>query len=172
MRTLLYAAWSEASGEHALHHESLTGTAVFACRPGQSQRFGSRATRWKACMESRMTPLEFKAWRIEMGFSSQQQAADALGISKSTVEQYESGRRRDNGQPVGIPVYIDLACKALRMSRGNAYSGDDRVERWHISASEKYLEQIADFRADSDLAKRHFQLTYGITRPEGQEIEP
>ncbi len=119
-----------------------------------------------------MTPQEFKAWRIEMGFSSQQEAANALGISKSTVEQYEAGRRRDNDRTVEIPVYIGLACNALRMARGNAYNADGRVEAWHASAREKYLLEVVECQGDRDLAKRHFQLTYGITRPEGQEIEP
>lgn len=59
-----------------------------------------------------MTPDDFKAWRRAMGFS-QQAAADELGISKGSVELYETGKRRDDGRPVAIPKAVELACAAL-----------------------------------------------------------
>jgi transcriptional regulator with XRE-family HTH domain len=60
-----------------------------------------------------MTPEDFKAWRKAMGFRSQQAAADALGMSKSAIVNYELGTRRDGGKPVEIPRVVALACAAL-----------------------------------------------------------
>lgn len=118
-----------------------------------------------------MTPTEFKAWRVEVGFTTQQEVADALGISKATVENYEAGRRRDTGQPVDIPVYISLACQALRTARGNAHSSDARVEQWHRAAKRKYVAEASQWLGDREVAENHFQLTYGVIRPDGQEID-
>ncbi|KAA0971212.1 helix-turn-helix transcriptional regulator [Aureimonas fodinaquatilis] len=59
-----------------------------------------------------MTPESFKDWRKQMGLT-QATAAQALGVSKPTIENYERGTRRDNGDPVIIPLHIALACRAL-----------------------------------------------------------
>ena len=59
-----------------------------------------------------MTPDDFKAWRAAMGFN-QIEAAKALGLSKSSIELYEKGRRRDDGRPVEIPLTVALSCTAL-----------------------------------------------------------
>lgn len=59
-----------------------------------------------------MTNDDFKAWRAVMGYS-QVEAAKALDVSKSTVELYERGTRRDNNEPVIIPLTVSLACAAL-----------------------------------------------------------
>ncbi|MCS0501607.1 helix-turn-helix domain-containing protein [Ancylobacter mangrovi] len=59
-----------------------------------------------------MTPDDFKAWRSIMGYS-QTKAAEELGISKSSIELYERGTRRDNGEAVIVPLSIALACTAL-----------------------------------------------------------
>lgn len=59
-----------------------------------------------------MTSDEFKAWRKAMGFS-QADAATALGLSKSTIELYDAGKRRDDGRPVEISRTVALACSAL-----------------------------------------------------------
>jgi len=59
-----------------------------------------------------MNPDDFKAWRQAMGLS-QQKAAEVLGISKSSVELYEAGKRRDDGRPVEIPKTVALACAAV-----------------------------------------------------------
>jgi len=44
---------------------------------------------------------------------SQQGTADALGMSKASVELYERGSRRDDDRPVVIPRTVELACAAL-----------------------------------------------------------
>jgi transcriptional regulator with XRE-family HTH domain len=71
--------------------------------------------------EAKMTSDEFRQWRDQMNLS-QQGAADALGISKGSVELYERGSRREDGRPVEIPKAVELACAAL--ARGiNRYNG-------------------------------------------------
>lgn len=52
-----------------------------------------------------MTPAEFTAWKTQMGLSIPA-AANALGISESSVSRYLSGSH-------AIPRYIELACAAL-----------------------------------------------------------
>lgn len=60
-----------------------------------------------------MTPAEFRSWRKSLGLS-QKGAADALGVSKSSVELYEAGMRRGNDpRPVKIPRTVALACAAV-----------------------------------------------------------
>lgn len=59
-----------------------------------------------------MTADDFKAWRKAMNLS-QAKAAEALGVSKPTIENYERGRRREDGRPVEIPKTVALACAAL-----------------------------------------------------------
>jgi len=61
-----------------------------------------------------MTPDQFKAWRKHMNLS-QQEAADALGLSKGSVDLYERGRRREDERPVVIPKTVELACAALAL---------------------------------------------------------
>lgn len=60
--------------------------------------------------------FEFKAWRCRLGLS-QQEAADALGLSKGTIENYEAGRRRGSGQTVDIPKHIEAACNWISLQR-------------------------------------------------------
>jgi hypothetical protein len=119
-----------------------------------------------------MTPQEFRQWRLAMGFTTQQQAADALDISKSAVELYETGRRRDTGQPVVIPRVVALACAALRAAMGSSASVENRLEEWHKSAHDKYLEKVLQENPSSNAETWHYQLSYGIERNEGQEIDP
>ena len=59
-----------------------------------------------------MTPEDFKNWRKDMGFS-QTQAAEKLGFSKATIENYDKGTRREDGREVVIPQTVALACAAL-----------------------------------------------------------
>jgi hypothetical protein len=44
---------------------------------------------------------------------SQQAAANVLGLSKSSIELYERGSRRDDGRAGEIPVTVQLSCKYL-----------------------------------------------------------
>lgn len=59
-----------------------------------------------------MTSDDFKAWRRQMDLS-QAGAAEALGVSKPTIENYERGTRREDDRPVVIPHTVALACSAL-----------------------------------------------------------
>jgi transcriptional regulator with XRE-family HTH domain len=59
-----------------------------------------------------MTAHDFRRWREHMKLS-QQAAADALGLSKASIELYERGSRRDDDRPVSIPRTVELACAAL-----------------------------------------------------------
>jgi len=59
-----------------------------------------------------MNKENFKAWRKKMGFT-QQQAADALGLYRLTIINYERGTRAENNLDVKIPKSIALACSAL-----------------------------------------------------------
>lgn len=59
-----------------------------------------------------MTPQGFKAFRKAMGWS-QAQAAEALQLSTTAIENYEKGVRRGDGKPAPIPYTVELACAAL-----------------------------------------------------------
>jgi len=59
-----------------------------------------------------VTNEEFKKWRKELGYS-QADAAEALGLSKGSIENYERGYRLDNQSTVYIPRVVELACKAV-----------------------------------------------------------
>jgi len=59
-----------------------------------------------------MTPQDFQRTRKHLKLS-QQSLADVLDISKSSVELYERGTRRDDGRPVEIPKTVRLALAAL-----------------------------------------------------------
>jgi hypothetical protein len=121
-----------------------------------------------------MTPQEFRDWRIAMGFT-QQEAADELGISKSSVEIYEAGKRRDTKEPVVIPKTVELACAALRRVSRDDPSLEEAVRKWHEAAERTYESLVADL-PDRDfgsfLATNHFQLSYGIETSDKQEIDP
>jgi predicted transcriptional regulator len=63
-----------------------------------------------------MTPGQFKDWRKRF-FKSQRAAAEALGISASSVILYEAGKRRDATEtPVEVPKVVALACSAVAMN--------------------------------------------------------
>lgn len=59
-----------------------------------------------------MKPEDFKVWRKSHGWT-QTEAAEALGISRGSVELYERGARREDNRPVEIPRTVALACSAL-----------------------------------------------------------
>jgi hypothetical protein len=59
-----------------------------------------------------LTPQEFRSWREKLNFS-QQQAADALGISLGSVGLYERGSRREDNRAVEIPKPVEYACERV-----------------------------------------------------------
>lgn len=61
-----------------------------------------------------MTPNDFKAWRLARGFS-QQEAAERLGISRGSVENYERGHRREDHRPVEIPLPVERSCQVVAL---------------------------------------------------------
>lgn len=75
-----------------------------------------------------MNRHQFKVWREAMGFT-QAEAAEALGISKPSVVNYESGKRREDNRAVEIPLAIGLACSALY----------HRIPSWEMTAKGKEL---------------------------------
>lgn len=58
-----------------------------------------------------MTPTAIREWRSRLGLT-QQQAADALGVSLRMYAYYEAGKRED-GRPVEIPRTVALAASAI-----------------------------------------------------------
>ncbi|MCM2293049.1 helix-turn-helix transcriptional regulator [Allorhizobium sp. BGMRC 0089] len=58
---------------------------------------------------------------------TQTQAAERLGISRGTVENYERGSRREDDRPVIIPLSIALACSALVMGL-KPYTASERFD--------------------------------------------
>src|SRR3546814_20604469 len=56
--------------------------------------------------EDSTTPQQMKYWRRTMGWS-QVEAAKELGISASSIENYERGSRREDNRPVEIPKPVD-----------------------------------------------------------------
>lgn len=64
-------------------------------------------------MGEAMTPQQFRAWRIRMGFS-QAQAAEALGKKVLQVKRYEKPPAQIGaGAPYPVPRDTALACAAL-----------------------------------------------------------
>ena len=59
-----------------------------------------------------MTPDQFREWRLNLGLS-QAAAARALGLSRSSVIDYERGFKRGTDRAAPIPRIVELACQAL-----------------------------------------------------------
>lgn len=57
-----------------------------------------------------MTPVDFKEWRAEMGFRSQKQAAEALGVHEKTVRNWETGVA-----PISLTVRLAMAALFHKM---------------------------------------------------------
>lgn len=59
-----------------------------------------------------MTGRDFKAWRKRLGLT-QQEAADALGVCRKTIQNYENSKKP-------LKAHIPLACDAItqRLMRG------------------------------------------------------
>ncbi|ESX06781.1 hypothetical protein X769_09005 [Mesorhizobium sp. LSJC268A00] len=115
-----------------------------------------------------MTPEEFKAWRSDLGFS-QQQAADALGISRGSVENYERGERREDNRPVEIPRSIGLACQALALRQGewHPHRVADKPIYFHVMV-EQYGAPDGEEKAVNMIVKNvvdeHGALTQALLR--------
>lgn len=61
-----------------------------------------------------MTPHDFRTWRRKMGVT-QEQAAKILGMGRTAVSQYDTGKRRAPAEIIEtVPRYIALACAAIR----------------------------------------------------------
>jgi transcriptional regulator with XRE-family HTH domain len=52
-----------------------------------------------------MTPATLTAWMTRLGYNKSE-AAEALGIARSTLDRYLSGR-------TAIPKVVELACSAV-----------------------------------------------------------
>lgn len=60
-----------------------------------------------------MTNDRLRTWRTDMGYT-QQVAADALGVTLATFQQWERGTSFATGKPVKIDRRTALACAAIR----------------------------------------------------------
>lgn len=61
-----------------------------------------------------MTPSGLRAWRTAMGYTSQDKAAESLGMSLSNYKDLETGVRRTTGKPIEhIDRRTALACTAI-----------------------------------------------------------
>ena len=108
-----------------------------------------------------MTAAEFKCWRERLGLS-QQAAAVALGLSKSSIELYERGARRDDARPVDIPVTVELSCKYLAqqarlrhqltmLESGKLTMREDKG-RGLVDVTQEWAEQLRTWLSDLDAA--------------------
>jgi transcriptional regulator with XRE-family HTH domain len=108
-----------------------------------------------------MTSVEFKSWRERLGLS-QQAAAKVLGLSKSSIELYEHGSRRDDSRPVDIPTTVELSCKylaqqaRLRQQLEKLESGKMTMRENQgtglIDITEEWAQQIRIWLSDLDAA--------------------
>ena len=103
---------------------------------------------------------------------TQLQAASMPGLSKSTIELYESGKRRDHDQQVETPKIVALACAALRREVGDDPSLESRVQQWHDAAAAKYKSLLEPLEDGPFITLNHFHFSYGIAHSEGQEVDP
>jgi transcriptional regulator with XRE-family HTH domain len=62
-------------------------------------------------------PARLKAWRARMGWT-QAQAALKLGYSTEAFGQFEAGRWKGNGQPIGERAWRNLELAALALTLG------------------------------------------------------
>jgi predicted transcriptional regulator len=61
-----------------------------------------------------MTPADLRAWRTNMGITSQDKAAELLGMSSSNYKDLEGGVRRTSGAVIEqLDKRTALACAAL-----------------------------------------------------------
>lgn len=81
-------------------------------RSASARKNASRRKK-KQIKKDQMTPRDVKRWQKELGFKTQAEAADALGISLSAYKDLLSGTSRTTGKPVDIDKRTALACAAL-----------------------------------------------------------
>ena len=62
-----------------------------------------------------ITADDFRDWRLALGLS-QAGAARALGLSRSSVLDYERGFKRGTDRAAPVPRVVELACRALQMA--------------------------------------------------------
>jgi transcriptional regulator with XRE-family HTH domain len=60
-----------------------------------------------------MTSEQFREWRQQLGLS-QAAAARALGLGRSTIIDYERGKKRGTDRAAPVPRVVELACQALQ----------------------------------------------------------
>ncbi|ODT23979.1 MAG: hypothetical protein ABS54_10060 [Hyphomicrobium sp. SCN 65-11] len=58
----------------------------------------------------------FRRWRKQVGFT-QDEAADALGISKSQVANFDAGKDRASGRPATPPLAVRSLMTAIAMGQ-------------------------------------------------------
>jgi transcriptional regulator with XRE-family HTH domain len=107
-------------------------------------------------MEITMNSHEFKVWRMAMNFT-QDAAADALGISKPTVVNYESGKRREDNRIVEIPSWVGLACAALY----------HRLDAWELSTPGKAAVKEAE-KAEKAAAFIRQKAAFDVVFPKAE----
>jgi transcriptional regulator with XRE-family HTH domain len=81
-----------------------------------------------------MQPDQFKAWRKLLKLT-QAQAATKLGISRRSVELYESGTRGENAKEVVIPRAVELACAALAAGIENYAGPEPHSIKWRVDVA-------------------------------------
>ena len=59
-----------------------------------------------------MTPADFRAWMAHRKLTVRS-AAEALGRSPATIQDYAAGTSRNTGKPVRINKTVALACAAV-----------------------------------------------------------
>ncbi|MFZ6713010.1 hypothetical protein [Undibacterium sp. TC9W] len=67
----------------------------------------------KQLKKEQMTPRDVKRWQKELGYKTQAEAAEALGISLPTYQDMLKGTSRTTGKAIVIDKRTALACAAL-----------------------------------------------------------
>lgn len=67
----------------------------------------------KILKKDQMTPRDIRRWQKELGYKTQADAAEALGISVATFQDMRNGISRNTGKAIEIDKRTALACAAL-----------------------------------------------------------
>ncbi len=67
----------------------------------------------KLLKKEQMTPRDVKRWQKELGYKTQAEAAEALGVSVPTFQDMLRGTSRTTGKAIEIDKRTALACAAL-----------------------------------------------------------